>query len=127
MKVVCQFKNMDGGEHLQQYVESKLEKVSKFELKPSVATFTFNLQRQIFSVEVSVVGPSIACAAHAEDYNFHSAVDKAVSKLITQLARRKGRVQHHKHRHLSQSGLLDRLNEQLEVQYDKQASAKKAA
>lgn len=126
MKVDCTFKNIDGGQHLKEYIEMKLDRVTKYELKPSIAHFSFGKQRQKIQVEAKVVGPDYAIGARAESYDFHETVDKVVNKILGQMAKRKSKKQHHKNFERSRGGNLQRLTPELETDYSR-TPHKKAA
>jgi ribosomal subunit interface protein len=97
MNVKCTFKKMDPSVELIQHAEDRLSKVEKFEMKPAeTAHFIFKPQsRGDFEVELILSGPELAWQASARGDNFFQAVDKVVERVSKQMARKKGKVQHH--------------------------------
>lgn len=118
MRVKCTYKNLDASESLTEYTEERFEKLVKFEAAFFAAHAIFSSQRHKKYVEVTVTGKLghyKATASSAEDY--YAAVDKCVSKLVTQMARHKNKIQKHKNPRKSARGRMERTNPYLEAEY----------
>ncbi len=118
MKVDFSFKHVDSSEALIGYASERMEKLTRYELKPMDVHFTVSMEsRHECKIEVHVVEGRRKFKAEAVSDDFYRSVEMVINKLSRQLSKDKGRVKHHKNADRSSYGKLARLNEQLEIDF----------
>ncbi len=118
MKVDFNFKHVDSSDALMDYASERMEKLTRFELKPMDVQFTVSMEsRHECKIEVHVVEGRRKFKAEAVSDDFYRSVEMVINKLSRQLSKDKGRVKHHKDAERSSYGKIARLNEQLEIDY----------
>jgi len=118
MKIKYQFRGVQASEHLKNYFEDRLQKVEKFELKPVNGKVLFSMKRHEVFMEVTLTGlEGGAFKAKSKSKDFYKASDQIVSKLMSQFAKKKNRMQKHKNYQKSAQGRLNKTNSQLEAEY----------
>lgn len=127
MKLTYTFKHMDSSEALVAYAEERLQKLDRYELKPYTIHFNFSMQRHERHCDILITGPDVRLTAHAFSADIYEALDGVIDKLERQLSRRKGRVQHHKRKDVTEEARLDRMTEALEENYELIAPKSKIA
>jgi len=117
MKVDFTFKHVDTSEALMEYARDRIEKISKFELKPMDIHFVISMQRHECLVEVHVLEGRRKFKALASSDDFHRSVEMVVNKLVRQMSKDKRRQKGHKNPEKSHYGKIARLNDALEVDF----------
>ncbi len=119
MRLNCQFKGLHVSQSLQSYAAEQIDqKLAKYEFKPLKVNLTFTKQRHLVTAELYVLGQRFSFRAQAKNPDFETAFDSALVKLGRQLAKTKGKVQHHKSFEKSAYGKVRQLNPQLEYSYE---------
>ena len=108
------FKNLDWSDHLVAYAEDKFEKLKKFELKPVSIHLTFSKERHNKYAEICIYGPGVDHKARSCSENYYESFDKSLSKVMSQMAKRKSRLQKHNKFHRSHRGKIQMLSPELE-------------
>jgi len=118
MRVEFNFKHVDQSEALIEYATDRMEKLTRYELKPMDVQFTVSMESSHeCKIEVFVLEGRRKFKAEAVSDDFYRSVEMCVNKLSRQLSKDKGRVKHHKNADKSSYGKIARLNEQLEIDY----------
>lgn len=115
MKLQTLFKNVEPSLKLKKLAEQKVERLEKYELKPSEIKFVFSAKHHECFCEVAVRAPDhvyFRGTGLGEDHL--TALERALDKLEKQLARHKSKVQFHKRKLFSHEGVLSRMNAQLD-------------
>ncbi len=126
MKVDFAFKHVDTSEALMNHARDRIDKLTRFELKPMDVHFIISMQRHECIVEVAVDEGRRKFKAQASSNDFYRSVEMVVNKLTRQMSKDKKRVKAHKDQENSVYGKISRINEQLETVYT-EYRAKKAA
>lgn len=126
MKVDFTFKHVDASDFLMEYARERIEKISKFELKPMDVQFVISILRHECIVEVSVTEGRRKFKATAASNDFYRSVEMVVNKLSRQMSKDKRRLKAHKNPERSASGKLSRLNPQLETEFADEPLYRKA-
>jgi ribosomal subunit interface protein len=96
MRIDFKFRHVPHSEELTAYVTDHIDKLSKFEMKPVRAEFTFTVEKDHKRVDIHVRGEDIEMHAHADAEDFFTGVDQAIQKVAKQLSKKKAKVQGHK-------------------------------
>ena len=128
MRLEFSFIHVDQSEALINYASERMEKLTRFELKPMDVHFTVSMESDHeCRIEVFVLEGRRKFKAEAVSDDFYRSVEMCVNKLSRQLSKDKGRVKHHKNADRSSYGKLARLNEQLEIDYTLEKPLRKAS
>lgn len=130
MKFDHSFKHHDVSQSLISYLEDKMNKLLKFEIKPGTAHVTYGSQRHQCFVEINLMGGESIFKARGVKDDWYRAVDHALQRLESQMKKRKSVVKGHRHPERSKRGRLALVNAQLESDYtrlDEVALHKKAS
>lgn len=128
MKVDFSFKHIDSSEALMDYASERMEKLTRFELKPMDVHFTISMEsKHECRIEVNVLEGRRKFKAEAVAEDFYRSVEMVINKLSRQLSKDKGRVKHHKNADRSAYGKLARLNDQLEIDFTREKPLRKAS
>jgi ribosomal subunit interface protein len=95
MRIDFKFRHLPQSEELTAYVTDHIEKLTKYEMKPVRAEFTFTSEKATKRVDIHVRGEDIEMHAHAEAEDFFYGVDQAIAKIAKQLSKKKAKVQAH--------------------------------
>ena len=127
MKLDFNFKHVDHSEALIDYAADRMEKLTRYELKPMEVQFTVSMESgHECKIEVYVLEGRRKFKAEAVSDDFYRAVEMCINKLSRQLSKDKGRVKHHKNADKSSYGKIARLNDQLEIDYSLEKPLRKA-
>jgi ribosomal subunit interface protein len=96
MKVEFKFRHVPASQELTDYVNERIAKLSKFEMKPYRIDVTFSAEKTCQRVDVHVRGRDIELHSHSEAPDFFTGADEALHRMARQLSRKKARVQDHK-------------------------------
>lgn len=128
MKVEFKFLHVDQSEALIDYAAERMEKLTRYELKPMDVTFTVSMEStHECRIEVLALEGRRKFKAEAVSDDFYRSVEMVVNKLSRQLQKDKGRVKHHKNADKSSYGKIARLNEELEMDYTIEKPLRKVA
>ena len=119
MKFDHSFKHHDCSQSLISYVEDRMQKLLKFEIKPSNAHVTYSSQRHHCHVEIHLMGGEGMFKAHGAKDDWYASVDHAVQKLESQMKKKKSLLKSHRHPEKSKRGQLELLNSQLEMDHSR--------
>jgi ribosomal subunit interface protein len=118
MKFDHSFKHQDVSQALMTYVEEKmLQKLAKYEIKPGKAHVTYGHQRHECHIEVHLMGGEHDFKAHANESDWYASVDQMITRLESQMKKRKSKVKAHRHPGLSKQGKLALVTPELEMDY----------
>lgn len=117
MKVDFTFKHIDTSESLMDYARDRLEKISKFELKPMDVQVVISMIRHECIVEVSVLEGRRKFKASASSDDFYRSVEMVTNKLSRQMSKDKRRVKAHKNPERSTYGKIARLTPELDSDF----------
>jgi ribosome hibernation promoting factor len=95
MRVTVKGKNVHVSESLKAYVESKLQKLSKYFSNIKEAQVTQTIQRNWYVIEVQVEGDGVFLRAEDRSPDMYACVDAIVEKLEKQVKRFKGKLMLH--------------------------------
>lgn len=129
MKSSFTFKRIKGSENVQDYANDKINRLQKFEIRPSQAKFIFSSLGHEPVCEIIVVGfDQRRFVAKSTGTNLYDAIDLAIDKIERQMEKLKDRVKSHKHLTKTKSFHLENcLNESLEVDFTMREKGRKAA
>lgn len=97
-----------------EYAQDRIDKISRFELKPMDIHFIISMLRHECIVEVHVDEGRRKFKASASSDDFYRSVEMVINKLWRQMSKDKRRLKGHKNVERSTHGKLNKLNEQLE-------------
>jgi putative sigma-54 modulation protein len=127
MRVEFSFIHVDQSEALIEYASERMEKLTRFELKPMDVHFTVSMESSHeCRIEVFVLEGRRKFKAEAVSDDFYRSVEMCINKLSRQLSKDKGRVKHHKNADRSSYGKIARLNEELEMDFTIERPLRKA-
>lgn len=113
MKVDFNFKHVDHSQALVEYATERMEKLTRFELKPMDVHFTVSMEgRHECTIEANVLEGRRKFKAEATSDDFYRSVEMVVNKLSRQLSKNKARVKHHKNVENTAYGKISRLHGQ---------------
>ena len=95
MRIDFKFRHLEHSEELTAYVTDHIDKLTKYEMKPVRAEFTFTTEKATRRVDIHVRGEDIEMHAHADAEDFFTSVDQAIAKIAKQLSKKKSKVQAH--------------------------------
>lgn len=98
MKVDFTFRHFESSDTVTAYAQDRIEKISKFELKPMDIHFHFEMHKHECLVQVTVLEGRRKFQAHCVSNDFHRGIDNVVNKLSRQMSKDKRRVKNHHHR-----------------------------
>ena len=96
MKIEYKFRHVPRSEELETYVATHVEKIERFELKPTHAEFTFSAEKKLKRVDIHLRLEHVDMHAHGEGDDYFAGIDLALEKMARQMAKKKARVKHHK-------------------------------
>lgn len=106
MKLDCKFHSLDYSQSLVDFTEKRFQKLKKYEMKPVDVHVTYSADRHNKQVEVYFLGVSGPVRAKASSPTFENSVDMVLKKVVSQMGKEKGKIQHHKSReHTAESKL----------------------
>ena len=117
MKVDFTFKHVDTSEAFMSCAQEKIEKLSKFSLKPMEVSSVMSLARHECVVEVCLIEGRRKFKATACSDDFYRSLEMVINKLTRQLSKDKRRLKGHKSPERSVYGKIARLTPQLESEF----------
>ena len=96
MKIEYKFRHVPHSADLERHVADHIEKIERFELKPTRVEFTFSAEKKTKRVDIHLRLEHLDLHAHGEAADFFAGIDLALEKMARQLARKKARVKAHK-------------------------------
>lgn len=96
MKIEYKFRHVPHSAELERYVATHVEKIERFELKPTHVEFTFSAEKKMKRVDIHLRLEHVDMHAHGEGDDFFHGTDLALEKMARQMARKKARVKQHK-------------------------------
>ena len=128
MKVNFTFRHLRQSNRLIELATDKINKLVKYEMKPSWVNIVVSKQRHLFSLEIKLVGKNIRMSASTKSDDLYEALDLVISKLGKQMHKKKKKVQNHKLARRSKEYTLNHFtNASLDVDYDYYNRNKKSA
>ena len=121
MKIKHTFKQIDASDAVRIHAEDRLQKLVPHLTKQHKVHFIFKKVRgHEYQVDVTLSGHNkVFQASSKSNEDFYVSIDSAIPKLVRQLAKKKDRLQNHKHAQHSRQGKLDRMNESMEHDFSK--------
>jgi putative sigma-54 modulation protein len=114
MKVDFTFKHIDSSEALMEYARDRIDKITKFELKPMDVSFVISMLRHECTIDVTVTEARRKFKANATSDDFYRSVEMVVNKLLRQMSKDKRRIKGHKNPEIAITGKISKINEWLE-------------
>lgn len=114
MNLNYNFRNLQWSDELVDYVESRFQKLHKFEVKPVHVHVTLCVERHERKVEVYARGGEAHFQAQATSDNFFEAIDKALQRMAKQMSKKKAKLKSHKCYERTHVGRMERLTPQME-------------
>lgn len=96
METLFTFRNLKASEALKTHTLDKLDKISKYLIKPTKAHIIFNVERFNHRVEVTLNANGKQYVSHEKSEDMYTSIDKAVAKLERQLKKYKEQLKEHK-------------------------------
>jgi putative sigma-54 modulation protein len=96
MRIDFKFRHAPHSDELTNYVNERVDKLERFEMRPVRVEFTFSAEKEVRRVDIHVRGQDIEMHAHAETEDYFSGVDIALEKIARQLARKKAKIKDRK-------------------------------
>ncbi len=101
MEINVTFRHAETSPVLQNHIEEKVRKLSKYFIKPVITHVTLNVEGSRHVAEVSMTENHNVFNAREMSHDMYLSVDRALEKLERQLKKHKERVkEHHKKNHL---------------------------
>jgi len=91
MRIDFKFRHVEHSDELTAYITGHINKVEKFEHRPTRADFTFTHVKDVQRVDIHIRGKDLEIHAHGEADNFFSAADDALDKVAKQLEKKKSK------------------------------------
>ncbi len=93
------FKHLQALESIEDYAKHRSEKIAKFSMHKDIkAHFIFEATRGIQKAEILIDAGRFHLSAVAEESDLYTAIDKAIHRIETQMAKTKDKVQDHHHK-----------------------------
>lgn len=96
METTFTFRNIEPTETLKTHTLGKLDKLSKYLIKPTKAHVIFNVERFNHLVEVTLNANGVQYISHEKSEDMYTSIDRAVTKLERQLKKYKEQLKKHK-------------------------------
>lgn len=125
MKFDHSFKHHDVSKALMDYMEEKMQKLLRYEIKPGTAHVTYSCERHRCLVEVNLMGGEHSFKARAKEDDWYTSVDSVVHRLEAQMRKRKNVVKSHRYPEKSREGKLALVTPQLETDYSRMGTSHK--
>lgn len=98
MQVSITFRHMDATEAIKSHINSKLEHLNKFLIKPLDVHITLSVEKFRHTCEVVLLERNFRAQALETTNDMYASIDKAIHKIERQLKKHKSKIQeHHKH------------------------------
>ena len=115
MRLYFHFRHTKPSKKIQAYLEERVDRLRRFELKPVSCDVTLKIEGGVQMVEMHTSGNGPVIRAHGEGTDFFEAIDVAMRKLERQMERKKAKVKNHKCYERTHQGKLDQLDESLSL------------
>jgi putative sigma-54 modulation protein len=92
MKIDFKFRHVSHSLDLEIYATEHIERISRFEHKPTRVEFTFSTEKTVKRVDLHLRGEHLELHASAEADDYFGGIDLALEKMARQLARQKARI-----------------------------------
>lgn len=99
MQVSITFRHMDATEALKNHINDKLEHLKKYLIKPIEVHATLSVEKFRHSAEFILTEQNFRATAIETTDDMYASIDKAISKLETQVKKHKNKVKEHHKRH----------------------------
>ena len=109
MKLYFHFRHTKSSKRVKAFLEERVEKLQKFELKPTTCDVTLKVEGGVHKVELHASGNKTVMRSHGEGGDFTEAADVALGKLVRQMEKKKAKVKNHKCYERTHMGKLDQL------------------
>lgn len=93
MKVIITSKNFSASTHLNDTIEAKFEKLSKYFSKDIVANITLSVEKERQKIEATINANGTLFRAEDTSLDAYTSVDRVVDKLASQMSRFKTKLQ----------------------------------
>ena len=113
MNLNCKFNNLKPSNELTNYIEGKIERLQKYEMKPIDIIVTLKVERGVKKVDIHASGEKLVMHAQGLANNFFESIDLAMERLGKQLAKKKSKTQKHKCHERTHLGKIEMLSPSL--------------
>lgn len=96
MELHVTFRHMDPSETIKRHVQSRLNRLKKYLLKPETAHVILEVEKFRRIAEITLTDNGDRIAALDESGDMYESIDGAVAKLERQLKKHKDKIQSHK-------------------------------
>ena len=98
MKISITFRHMEATDAIRDHIESKLDPIKKWLIKPIEVHVTLTVEKFRHTAEVILTEQSFSAKALETTDDMYASIDLAIHKVENQLKKHKEKVQeHHKH------------------------------
>lgn len=120
MNLSFKFNNLKPSRELSEYIEERLERLSKYEMKPIEVAVTMRVERGEKRVDIHASGEKLVLHSHGNGENFFESIDLAIHRLGKQMQKKKSKVQEHRCFERTHLGKLQQLSPSLSPKDDEE-------
>ncbi len=95
MEISVTFRHSETSPAIQKHIRDKIQKLSKYFIKPTNAHITLNVEGTRHAAEISFAEDHSVLNAHVVTHDMYVSVDRALEKLETQLKKYKEKLKNH--------------------------------
>ncbi len=97
MEINVTFRHSQPSDSVREHIFEKIQKLSKYFIKPTIAHVTLNTEGARHTAEISLSENHATFNAHDTTHDLYSSVDSALNKIEVQLKKYKEKIKdHHK-------------------------------
>ncbi len=95
MEVIITYRHIESSPGLQTHVETKLEKLKKFFIRPIKIHVIFNVENSRHVAEITLSEDHNAFTSKDDGHDMYHCLDRAIDKMEVQLRKHKEKVKNH--------------------------------
>ncbi len=95
MEINVTFRHSEPSSDIRQHILEKIQKLSKYFIKPTMAHVTLNTEGTRHTTEISLSENDAVFNAHDTTHDIYSSVDSALDKIEVQLKKYKEKIKNH--------------------------------
>ena len=96
MELHVTFRHMDPSETIKSHIQTRLDRLKKYLLKPETAHVILETEKFRRKAEITLTDNGDQIAAISESADIYESIDGAIAKLERQLKKHKDKIQAHK-------------------------------
>lgn len=101
MQVAITFRHMEASDAVRSHIDTKLEHIQKYLLKPIEVHVTLSVEKFRHTAEFILLEQHFQAKAKETTDDMYASIDLALTKIEIQVKKHKEKVQEHQKRHLS--------------------------